>query len=301
MEAFKRVKDFDPMTSRLTSKLAAAAATTLCGLAIASAPAAAGQLHGDWNYGIDAFKDGSGGSHFDIKGMAIKDAGDRVFVALTGGTPLGGVYNSGAADRNIGWGDLFFNFSDKTFKQANAAGELFAVRFAGTNDSGAASTGVYSGVTAKSVTGTNHGYKHLKQYYNYGWGKANTQGTDIATRQAAYDYYGRYDAIRNVIGSGTKVGDIESLNLDSLVAEGLDFGNFGANGTHTIGFAFNKSMMAAGSYMANVFLECGNDAVALGGELEDSVSTPEPASLLGFLALGAIGTAALKRRETADA
>ncbi|WP_199246234.1 XDD3 family exosortase-dependent surface protein [[Phormidium] sp. ETS-05] len=283
------------MKARYLTSLIAATAATTCLMSVAK-PATAGQLYNGWNYGIDSFADGSGGEAYNIRGMAVKESQGNIFVALTGGTPLNGVSNSSAADGNIGWGDLFFNFTNKNFTTANNSNSLFGIRFAGTNDSGAATTGVYSNVKATGVATTNHGYSSLQQYYNSGWNKANTQGTDIPTKQAAFDYFGT-GSIMNVIQSGTKVGNINMLTASDLSAQGLNFRNFGSGavGSQTIGFSFSKELLGEGDYIANIFLECGNDGVALKG----SVSVPEPTSTVGlaFLGLGAVCTKLGKRRQ----
>lgn len=271
---------------------------SLCLMSVSQLPAQAGQLHNGWNYSIDAFNDGSGGASFEIKGLAIKETATDLVVALTGGTPLTGVYNSGAADRNIGWGDMFFNFSGKNFTTASNNKSLFGVRFAGTNDSLAPSVGLYGNVQAQSVTSSNHGYNTLKQYYNSGFDKVNTQGTDIATKTQAFNYFGQ-GTILNVIGSGAnKLGEIQSLSATALKDYGLDFGLFGAKGTQTFGFSFNKGDLGLAdgtySYLANVFLECGNDGVAVKGQ----ASVPEPGTLSGLTLLGLIGLSSkLKRRN----
>jgi hypothetical protein len=285
--------------------LLGAAAASVCLISATGQQASAGQLYNGWNYGIDSFNDGSGGSSYEIDGLAVKETADSVFVALTGGMPLTGVAESGAADGNIGWGDLFFNFSGKDFQTASNQSSLFGIRFAGTNDSGAASTGVYQNVQAKSVTAENEGYTSLRWYYDAGFNKTNTQGTDLPTAQAAYNYF--YPAavasnpttgntpILNVINSGTKVGDITALASSDLTAAGLDFGHFGATGTQTIGFKFNRSLIGSGDYMANVFVECGNDGVALKGNL---AAVPEPSSMAGLALVGltAAGSMLRKRR-----
>ncbi|MFB2833187.1 XDD3 family exosortase-dependent surface protein [Floridanema evergladense] len=283
-------------TSTKIRSLLGAAAASICLISATSQQATAGQLHNGWNYGIDALNDGSGGSSFEIKGMAIKETADSIFVALTGGMPLTGVTNGGAADGNIGWGDLFFNFSGQNFQTASNTNSLFGIRFAGANDSLAASTGVYSNVKAASVTGVNHGYNSLNQYYNSGFNRTNTQGTDLSTAQAAYNYFGQTTPILNVISSGTKVGDITMLTASQLTAAGLNFGHFSAAGTQMIGFQFNRSLLASGSYLANVFVECGNDGVALAGNL---AQVPEPSAIVGLTLVGlsAAGSMLRKRRS----
>lgn len=250
-------------------------------------------ISGGWLYGIDAVGDGSGGNAYDIRGVAMTTVGDDVLVAITGGMGITGTSYSGAADGNIGWGDLFFNFTGKSFTQAQ--GSLFGIRFAGTNDSNVA-TGVYSGVTATSVTGTNAGYSSLNHYYGHGFEKANTQGTAIATKEAAYNYYGKDTAIQNVIGSGTKIGDVVMLMSDELKNANL---NFGTNaGSQTFGFKFNRSLLPDGNFMSNLFLECGNDGVAISG---NSAAVPEPTTTAGVvMAIAAIGGLKRRRKETKE-
>ncbi|TAF04900.1 MAG: PEP-CTERM sorting domain-containing protein [Nostocales cyanobacterium] len=276
-------------------------AATTCLLTLTAPQVQAGQLHNSWNYGIDAFNDGSGGANFEIKGMAIKETGDKILVAITGGMPLTGAADSGAADGNIGWADLFFNFTGGNFQAASNSSSLFGVRFAGTNDSYAPTTGVYRNVQATSVTSSNNGYNSLKQYYDAGWEKTNSLGTDFATAQAVYEYYypstvasnpnSSNTPILNVISSGTKVGNINMLTLTDLTAAGLNFGYFGAAGTQTIGFSFDKALLAQGNYIASLWEECGNDGVALKG-----VTTPEPASIFG-LAIAGTGLLVGSRRR----
>ncbi|MEP0786209.1 XDD3 family exosortase-dependent surface protein [Coleofasciculus sp. FACHB-129] len=279
------------MKLRNIATLMAGATATLCFISMTGQQANAGTIHKDWNYSIDAFNDGSGGSGYEIKGMAIKETSDSIFVALTGGTSLTGTYASGAADKNIGWGDLFFNFTDKTFKAASDAKSLFGIRFAATNDSMVSSTGVYQNVQAASVTATNDGYSSLKQYYNSGWDRENTQGTDLATKTDAYAYFGE-GSILNVIGSGTKVGDITMLTASALSTAGLDFAKFSASGSQTIGFQFSKSLFEGGNYIANTFIECGNDGVVLKGNLKD---VPEPSGIAGIAVVGLVLGSKLRR------
>jgi len=291
-----------------SSKLAtlfSSAALALGLMASNGQQANAGQLYNGWNYGIDSFTDGSGGEAYNIRGVAIKETSDSIFVALTGGTPLTGNTESGAADGNIGWGDFFFNFTGKDFKSASDSNSLFAVRFAGTNDSKAASTGVYQNVQGASVTAENEGYTNLKWYYDWGWGQGNTQGTDLPTASSVYNYYygntvgsnptNSNTPILNVINTGTKVGDITSLTASALASAGLDFSHFSAVGSQTIGFKLDRSLLPSGSFMSNIFLECGNDGVALAGTL---TAVPESGNTMGLVALGVLfaGSQLLKRR-----
>ncbi|MGL5135566.1 MAG: PEP-CTERM sorting domain-containing protein [Planktothrix sp.] len=287
------------MKTSTLKKLIGTTVASLCLVSVNGLPAMAGQLHNQWNYGIDSFADGSGGEGYNIRGIAIKETSENIFVALTGGTPLTGVTNNRAADKNIGWGDLFLNFTNKNFTTASNERSLFGVRFAGTNDSQVATTGLYGNVKGVSVTSVNHGYSSLKQYYGAGFDKANTQGTDLATKAAAYNYFGQ-GTILNVIDSGAnKLGGIQSLSAAALTGQGLDFGFFNAKGSQTLGFSLNKADLGLAdgnyNYMANLFIECGNDGVALAG----GVSVPEPGSLAGLALVGltVLGSRLRKRQD----
>ena len=276
-------------------KLSMAAIGTLMMTVGISQAAQAGQLHNGWNYGIDAFGDGSGGAVFDIKGLAIKESGDNIFVAINANMPLLGHSYSSAADGNIGYGDLFFNFSGNDFQTASENGELVGVRFAGSNDSGVADVGVYSNVTAQSVTADNSGYSSLQSYYNAGYDRDNTMGTDFATKQDAFDEFGETSPILNSIESGTYQGGITFLSESEMAAEGLDFSHFNTDGSETLAFSFSRAFVPDGEYIANLFIECGNDGVALHGDLQD---VPEPSALGGVLLLGMmVGGRRLRRKQ----
>jgi hypothetical protein len=158
-------------------------------------------------YGIDAVGDGSGATatdmSYDIRGISMITKGNDAYVAITANMPLlGNTYNG----TNIGYGDLFFNFSGKKFNDAQ--GSLFGIRFSGTNDSKAPLMGVYSGVTATSVTGQNYGYSSLDEYYHENGGqydKNNSQGSALANKNATYDYYGQHGPIQNVIARAARL------------------------------------------------------------------------------------------------
>lgn len=263
-------------------------AATACLSFMVGQTAQAGQLHNGWNYSIDSFSDGSGGVDYEIKGLAIKELEDSIVVGLSGGMSWG--ENS----KNITWGDMFFNFSGQDFNTASQNGDLLGIKFAD-NDTDLA-LGVYQNVTASKIINADQDmYKGLEHYYNFGWERSNTMGTDISTKQQAYDYFGK-DNQQYVIGSGERVGDINKLNGSQLASMGLDFGYFSANGPQILGFEFSKSLIqnadvGSGDYLAHLFLECGNDAVALAGNIKD---VPEPATLGG---LAIVGLALASRRK----
>jgi len=188
----------------------------------------------------------------------------------------------------------------KNFNDAAASGQLLGVRFAGSNDS-KVGLGVYSGVKTTSVALQNDGYSSLNQYYTASGGafnKQNTQGTAIATRDAANSYYGATSSIQNVIASGNKVGDVSLLSAQNLSAIGLSFGGGAAN-DNIFGFSFDRGALPGGSFMANLFLECGNDGVAFSGSSE---AAPEPTTMAGAaLGIAAIGGLKRARRRKATA
>lgn len=233
----------------------------------------------NWQYAIDPTNDGSGGSKFEMFGMGVRETQDSVWVVLNGNTPLAGVFDSAAADDNIGWGDLFFNLNPTTdFQTASGEGSLYGVRFAGTNDSGVSEVGLYGNVTAQSVTGANHGYASLNAYDNAiasaDLGDMNADGyLDNGQR-----YYQGSSSL-NTIASGTFLSGINWLSEQELADGHFDSSLFG--GSKTIAFSFNKS---------SVF-----------GEPEAATqSVPEPSSLIGlaFLGLSAFGVKRHKKQSS---
>ncbi|WP_293148160.1 MULTISPECIES: PEP-CTERM sorting domain-containing protein [unclassified Microcoleus] len=266
--------------------------------------ATAATLSNGWNYAIDSFNDGVtgnqiGGGEFEFYGIAVKETSDRAFIAINSNLSLAGYADTEAQRGNINYGDLFFNFSGQNFNTANANGSLFAVRFAAGNDSGVATTGVYSNVTAKSVTQINSGFTNLTQYNDRVRSAGGTPSTgDLAANDPYFQQTGNWTVL-NSIDSGTKVGEISALTSATLSAMGLDFSQFNAVGSQTIGFSFNKSAMPSGSYIANLFAECANDAIAIKGNFEtpSAEAVPEPGTVLGTLAgFGILGMGAAKRK-----
>ena len=290
---------------KLGSKQTLLGILTILSILVNSQQAQAGQLDSStgWNYSIESSGNGSGANSsdrsYDITGIAFQQTADNILVALNAGMPIGGnTYNN----TNIGWGDLFLNFTGNDFQTASNSQSLFGIRFAGTNSSGASSIGVYQNVQAKSVTSTHYGYNSLQQYFSEGYGKNTTEGTDLSTQQAVANYYGNNgnNPILNVISSGSKVGDISLLSAADLTASGLNFGKFNANSPQTFGFEFSKSLLPAGDFITNLLLECGNDGIALRGSVNagstSSKSVPEPTGVAG-MALAVLSFAGLKRRR----
>ncbi len=275
-------------------RLALLIGSAVCSFTVAHA-AHAGTFHQGWNYSIDAFDDASGGSPYEIKGLAMKETQDHVYVSISGGSPLTGKSHGGAADGNVGWGDLFFNFTGNDINTAN--GSLFGVRFAETNDAGVDQVGVFSDVTAQAVALSNVGYRHLKKYYR-SYERQNTMG-DLATKQEAYDYMGETAPVLNSIADGTLIGGIDFLSKQDAATEGLDFEHFDAVGNDTHTFRFNRSLLPGGEFIATLLMECANDGIALISNLkpqnENPQDVPEPSAVLSFGAVALLASRKLRR------
>jgi len=265
--------------------------------------ATAATLSNGWNYAIDSFNDGVtgaqiGGGAFEFYGIAVKETSDTAFIAINSNLSLAGYADSAALRGNINYGDLFFNFSGQNFNTANANNSLFAVRFAEGNDSGVATTGVYSNVTAKNVTKTNSGFTNLNQFNTVVASQGGTPSMgDLAATDPYFEQTGNWTVL-NSISTGTKVGEIDFLTPATLSALGLNFGQFNAVGSQTIGFSFNKSSMPSGSYIANFLAECANDAIAIKSSFENNAeAVPEPSTWFAtLLGLSFLGMGAAKRK-----
>lgn len=298
------------------------AAATIFLAANAKQTAVAGTLISGWNYAIDPNYDSlanngdsneivAGGTIYEIYGMAVKEdvSANTIWIAINANLPLLGndtgprVGEYEVSNSNIGFGDLFWDFSDRNnFKSASDSNSLFGIRFAPNNDSNAPSVGVYSGVKAKSVVAQNAGWSN---FYNHNVnGVLPRKSTDAATGDLAWNdaYYNPYltlgshnqpeTLIPNIIESGTKVGDITMVDGAALVAAGFSLGVFQSRGSQTIGFKFDKSLLPVGEYVATLILECNNDAIALKGETQPPLpkeEVPEPSLIFGtLLGFGAI-------------
>ncbi|MGD1906589.1 MAG: XDD3 family exosortase-dependent surface protein, partial [Leptolyngbyaceae cyanobacterium] len=174
--------------------LIALAGCALASASVGMAPAQAQELNG-WNYAIDSFDDGSqagrrgGYSNYEFYGLAVKETEDRVYVGINSNLQLGGEYDSRAWDREIHYGDLFFNFTGEDL--ADAQGNLFAIKFDAGNDSGVSETGVYGNVTGQNVTLQNNGFSSMGSHYNWanGGGTASMGDLDHYEQIADGDYY----------------------------------------------------------------------------------------------------------------
>ena len=285
-----------------------ALAAAALGCVVAAPQAAQAQSVGGWDYTMDSFNDGTEGStigdnsDFEFYGLAYQETADSVIFAFNSNLDLGGYDYSRARGGSIGYGDMFINFGDGSFADAEGSDDLYAVNFAD-NDSNVA-TGLYSGVTSQSLTTVNAGYRSINQHTNTVNNRlgGNASHGDLAADDA---YFNTSGAARTHMASGTYESGITMLSS----FDGLDFGQFGANGAHTYGFSIDKSKLKMGEFVANFFAECGNDGIAIEGELTGLVATPEdpdtqavPESspMAGLLVVGMMaGGAALRKRRAA--
>jgi len=235
-----------------------------------------------WQYAIDSFNDGVNGTQvggdgnpYEIYSLALKETKDSLFVAINANMSLTGVDGTNAEDGNIGWGDLFFNFTDQDFTTANNQGDLFGVRFAGTNDSLVPDLGLYGNVTAISTTDINSGFSSLEDYNQRvsDFCQGADCGPSLGDLPADTSYFDQSQSL-NTIGSGEFLTSLMYLSESELLAAGYDLNRF--DGEHTIAFKFDKSGICDRGYCTSV---------------------PEPSSGLGLAALGLmVGVSQLRKR-----
>ncbi len=279
--------------------------TTFCLLALAGQHAQAGTLYNGWNYSIDSFNDGTEGwltgskSKFEFYGIAHKQVKDKVYFAINSNLSLNGYAEANALNGKISYGDLLFNFTNpSSFDKGN--GKLYGVRFDATNDTRFATAsgqqapklGLYKDVKATSVTTVNDGYSSLQQHTNVvqNWMGGKDSYGDLP---AGTTYFDSNKAAQNVMASGNFLSSISQVTDFSKL--GLDFGHFGATGTYTFGFSVDKKYLPSGDFIASLFAECGNDGIALKGNLKD---VPEPSMLIGLSMVGLLAAKGrLRRRE----
>jgi hypothetical protein len=258
-----------------------------------------------WNYRNDSFEDGFGGSNgvygassdYEIYRMAYAydHSGGRFYVAINSNLPLSGL----GSNPNVGYGDMFFNYSGKNFSNSNGQSKLFGVRFASNNDSGVSSLGVYSNVTAQSITSTNSGFASLESYKS----TIQSDGNDaslgdidkLGENSENWSYFNEPGdtPVYNAIQSGVKISNdgFQLYNDQDLKNTlGLNFGTQNL-GTNTFGFSFDATKLVqfgvnpTDEFIAHLFAECGNDGMGIIGKMKE---VPEPSALIGLLVVGGI-------------
>ncbi|MGB3468259.1 MAG: XDD3 family exosortase-dependent surface protein [Cyclobacteriaceae bacterium] len=318
------------MQFRHLNKVLATTAVTFCSIFAAGQPVQAIDFRtptSDWTYVNDSARDGTDGklngvgrsSAFEMFGMAFKEVEDELFIGINSNLGLEGQYRSNVSDdQNIGWGDMFFNFTSGNLQEASAQEQLFGIRFAGTNDSGVSETGVYSNVKGMNVTSTNKGWSKFNQYKNWVNNTAKDKLTDEngtvinvgekgevgfgdLTVEEASQYFNPENENRktlNSIQSGTKIGDITMLTNQEL--ETLAFATDNDpeyTQAKTFGFKFNRNLLPDGDALISLLAECINDGMAMKIHFEKNGSgispedVPEPSSIvsLGLISLALAG------------
>ncbi len=221
-------------------------------------------LNTDWMYVADSFTDHTGLESFEIHGMAIKQDGNTVTVAinanmgLEGESDLSGLPRSiqrKIKDGHVGFSDLVFDFS----------GKKYAVHFLG-NDSSVTELGLYTDITLKDVTKENAGFVKLNDYKD---SVENPSLGDIPFSSNYFDWDARW-SVPTSIASGTQVDNdnFQPLTAEQLSAKGLDFaaGLEVSNdelGEHIFGFSFTKTDDMEGKFTAYFFTECLNDGLGM--------------------------------------
>ncbi|AFY37284.1 hypothetical protein Lepto7376_0910 [[Leptolyngbya] sp. PCC 7376] len=263
-------------------------------------PADAFVVKDGWNYEIDTFNDGlgfnrHGNSGYEIYGMAYKVANGITTIAINSNMDLEDGRSNGASDDGrLDFGDLIFNFSGDDLQTASENADLFGIRFAPNSDS-LVPVGVYSDVTAQMAAGNYH-QKNLKKYNKKLSNKGVTASIgdgSIFKNDDAY-FGGELAQPLNSIASGTKVGDIDMLDVEEVASLGLDFGYFHPSrkeGVHTIAFTFESGFFPRGKGLYHLGFECNNDVI--GGAFEGE-AVPTPAVILPTI-LGMFGAASRKK------
>ncbi len=225
-----------------------------------------------WQYAADAKGDGTGGSVYDIGGMAVKETANTIMVVLKGNMPLtGNMYGS----TNINWANLFINFSGQNFTNAMNSGKLYGVEFTNGNDFGIGN-GLYSGVTAKSVTANHAGWSSMNSYNNY---VPNATIGDLGSSSAT-TYFDKSKSI-NAISAGNFATGISFLDNLALTTAGFDTSKL--FGSQTIAFQFDKSGLPGGLPTTGGVTPSGGGGSEVGGQPGSGAAVPEPATIGGML------------------
>lgn len=284
---------------RLLTSTAAGAIAATC-LAIPF-PTLASVFRDGWYYSIDPSHDSIafnfetnqlnvGNSIYEMYGMAIKENPEtgEIWVAINSNLPLTGRvvpdYVNGAyvPDNNIGWGDLWFDFSGTgNFQTALDAGQMYGVRFSPNNDSGV-SAGVYQAVTGASVVSENSGYWNLHSHNNEVVSHTGLNAW-MGDKRWNDDYYAPYTApglrMPNVIAAqsqSNRVGDVTMRTEEELVAQGFSTDLFFQTASDIIAFSFTKPLGFVGDFVATILQECLNDGIALLGSFPPPPPNPDP-------------------------
>lgn len=270
--------------------------------AIWVAPAKAATIH----YTLDSFSDGVNGnivgganSAFELYGIGYTQIDTTLFFGFNTNLPIGGDPNPLALNGSVAWGDFFLNFSDQAFDKAIAAGDVYGIRFDAANDSYMPTLGLYQVQAAGNVTFFNSGFLSLADYQQTVLDAGGTPSMGAVPMDGSY--VSNTELPQNVIADGTLISDhVQFIEDFRTVGFDADFG-FGSVlpevGTYTYGFSVDASVLPLDDFIAHVFAECVNDALALRGTVtapsfssptppKTSTTVPEPFLGLSLLVLG---------------
>ena len=269
-------------------------------------PARAGTLHRGWNYTIDSFNDGLDGgnigtdSRIELYGMAMKEDEDSLYFAFNSNLSLEGLLNRRAYNRRISYGDLFLNFGSPSSADNF---ETYGIRFDTSNDS-RLTPGLYQGVSGVSLSRANTGFMTLDEAHEAIAAQGGTVSYGDLTVDSAY--FEQQSSATTTMFSGTRLGNVDVIT--DITDLGLAFSSFGATGSHTFGLRVDRALLPAEEFIAHMFIESGNDGIALQGTLGDRThqpassnrEIPEPGTLigLGFLSLVEISRRVWKQLQT---
>lgn len=263
-------------------------------------PAPAATIH----HTIDSFSDGVSGSivggansTFELYGMGYTQVDTTLFFGFNTNLPIGGDPNPIALNGSVAWGDLFLNFSDQPFDDAIAAGDVYGIRFDAANDSYMPTLGLYQVQATANVTVFNSGFLSLADYQQTVLEAGGTPSMGAIPMDGSY--ISNTELPQNVIADGTLLSDqVQFIEDFSTVGLGADFG-FGSVlpeiGTYTYGFSVDASALPLDDFIAHVFAECVNDALALRGTVmaasltsskTSATTVPEPVLGWPLLVLG---------------
>ena len=196
----------------------------------------------NWQYTIDGTGDATGGSAYEIHGLALKETATEVYVVIRSNMPFTGVADSGSLNGSITYGDLFFDLTGPDFATASANHTLFAVHYID-NDSAVSRPGVYRKVEARSVTSVNNGFNNMSHYES----QVPTPSYGDLTIPEAHTYYllsGNLNAIAPAHAGyeGPEyAGAITNLTDSDLADAGFNASVLG--GAYTIAFKFQKNLI----------------------------------------------------------
>lgn len=210
----------------------------------------------------------TGGTQYELYGMAVRQIGDYVIIAMNGNLPPAGVNEVGV---HIGWGDLIMNFSsDLSSWTHDVVGKTYAVHFE-PNGSSITANGLYRNVTTGSVESSHSGWTSWASYTSW----VVNQGQIVGLGNVDLSYFPSAPAMPNVIGSGTLVNtaEFQMLSASDLGSLGIDFPaafhvSASQLGSQTVGFVFKRPSDMKGSYVMHVAPDCANDAMAIKFRLE---------------------------------